>query len=806
MVKNYFLTAIRNLWRSKAFSFINLTGLAVGMASATLLLLVIHNESTYDDFQQNKAVLYKVWNRDIVNGALACWDFTPNALGPALVHDYPGITNMTRVDDRWSVTIAGDKKMSSHVNVVDTSFLSMFSFPLVAGNRATALHSVNSMVVTETMAKKLFGNKDPINQAVTIDRFRYQVTAVLKDLPPNSNFQFEFLLPWSYQHVVGFDDETHWGANRIQTYVQLTPEATETGIDQQIKKTTIRHSKNTETTEVFLHPLAKWHLYTEFENGHPTGGAITIVRLLSIIAAFILLIACINFMNLSTARSEHRAKEVGIRKVAGAYRSMLIGQFLGESLLMALLAAILALGIVELSLPAFDTLVGKHLSIPYTNPYFWVSAGIFIIGTSVLAGSYPAFFLSAFRPVAVLKGTIRKSSTARTSSGAASPRSVLVRMLRYLAYPRKILVVTQFTFAILLIICTLIVLKQIDYARDRTTGYDGSAIVYHWNTGDITKNYDALKRDLLSSGLATDVSRSGQPLTSPNSNTYGLNWPGKHIDDKTNFDRFYADQGLIRTAGLQLIQGRDMDLSQYPTDSTAVLLNESAVKAMGLKNPIGQTITDDPINYHVIGVVKDFVSGSPFEKISPMVILGNKNIFLNVTNIRLAPGRSLNTAIDKLRQLFTQYNPDYPFEYHFVREDYAVKFRDSQQIATLSGLFAALTIFISCLGLFGLAAYMAEARIKEIGVRKVLGASVLSITTLLTKEFLTLVLLALVIASPIAWFIMNQWLAGFQYRIHIDAWTFLLAGTLSILIAVLTVGGQAIAAARSNPARSLRPN
>jgi putative ABC transport system permease protein len=786
MLKNYLLTAIRNLWRSKAFSFINLTGLAVGMASATLLLLVIHNESTYDDFQQNKAVLYKVWNRDIVNGALTCQDFTPKGLGPALVHEYPGITNMTRVDDRWSVTIAGDKKMSSHVNVVDTSFLSMFSFPMIAGNRATALSNANSMVVTESMAKKLFGDKDPINQSVTIDRFRYQVTGVLKDLPPNSNFQFEFLLPWSYQHVVGNDDDTRWGANTTQTYVQLTPTATETALDKQIKKTIIHHSKNTETAEVFLHPLSKWHLYTEFENGHPSGGAITVVRLLSIIAAFILLIACINFMNLSTARSERRAKEVGIRKVAGAHRGMLIGQFLGESLLMSLLAAALALGIVELTLPAFDTLVGKALTIPYANPYFWGSALVFILGTSILAGSYPAFFLSAFRPVAVLKGVTKKAH------GAFNPR--------------KILVVTQFSFAIVLIICTLIVLKQIDYARDRTTGYDASAIVYHWNTGDLNKNYDALKRDLLSSGLATEVARSAMPLTSPNNDTYGLKWPGKNIDDKTDFDRFFADQNLIRTAGLQLVQGRDMDLARYPTDSAAVLLNESAVKAMGFKNPIGQTITDEPNNYHVIGVVKDFVSGSPFEKIRPMVIMGTKNNFLNVINIRLAPGRSLDAGMDKLRQLFTQYNPDYPFEYHFVRDDYANKFRDATQIATLSGLFAGLTIFISCLGLFGLAAYMAEARIKEIGVRKVLGASVLSITTLLTKEFLALVLLALVIASPIAWFVMDQWLSGFQYRIHIDASIFLLAGGLSVLISILTVGGQAITAARSNPARSLRPN
>jgi ABC-type antimicrobial peptide transport system permease subunit len=781
MLKNYLLTAIRNLWRSKAFSFINLTGLAVGMASATLILLVIHNESTFDNFHQHKPVLYKVWNRDIVNGSLYCWDNTPRVMGPVLLHDYPGIANVCRDDDHWTVTDAGDKKMSSHMNAVDPSFLSMFSFPMIAGNPATALQDPNGMVVTQAMAKKLFGDKDPMNRTVLIEHNRYKITGVLKDLPTNSTLDFEFLLPFSYE-ARAFGTDNDWGSNSINTYVQLQPSATETAIDQQIKKITIHHSKN--TSEVFLHPMAKWHLYSDFENGRPAGGRITIISLMAIIAAFILLVACINFMNLSTARSERRAKEVGIRKVAGASRGLLIGQFLGESLLMSLGSAAVALALVQLSLPAFDTLINVPLSIPFSNPNFWISAVGFTFVTGILAGSYPAFFLSAFKPVAVLKGRIQKSHT--------------------LFNPRKILVVLQFSFAILLIICTLIVVRQMTFAQNRAAGYERGAIVYHWNTGDINKNFDAIKRDLLSSGVATDVSRSNYPLTQMNVSTMAIDWPGKRADDKTNIDKLAEDQGLVKTAGFALVAGRDMDLTRYPTDSTAILLNETAVRIMGLKNPIGQSIVHDT-TYHVVGVVKDFIIGSPYDPIGPMVIEGAKNNYFNATNIRLSGDRSMSAAMDKLREIFARYNPEFPFEYHFVRDDYAKKFRDTQQIATLTGLFAGLTIFISCLGLFGLAAYMAEARIKEIGVRKVLGASVFSICTLLTREFVVLVILAIVIASPLAWFVMHTWLQTFSYRITIDPWVFLLSGALSILISVLTVGGQAIAAARSNPARSLRP-
>jgi putative ABC transport system permease protein len=782
MIRNYLLTALRNLWRSKAFSVLNLTGLAVGMASATLILLVIHNEVSFDDFHQNKAVLYKVWNREIVNGALQCWESTPHPLGPALVKEYPGIANMCRVDDHWTVTDAGAQKMSSHMNVVDPSFLSMFTFPMIAGDPATALQNPDGMVVTASMAKKLFGDKDPMNQNVLIEQHRYKITGVLKDLPTNSSLDFEFLLPWSYE-LRSFNVEDNWGANIVNTYVQLTPSASELALDQRIKKTTIRHSKN--TSEVFLHPMSKWHLYSDFENGQPAGGRITIISLLAIIAAFILLVACINFMNLSTARSERRAREVGIRKVVGARRGMLIGQFLGESLLMAFLSALLALGLVRLSLPAFDTLINVPLTIPYGNPRFWACAIGFTAVTGILAGSYPAFFLSAFRPVSVLKGSFKRSN---------APIN-----------PRKILVVLQFSFAILLIICTLIVVEQMDYAQNRSAGYDRGTLLYHWNTGDINKNFNAIKRDLLASGIATDVCRSNLPLTLLDNNTMALEWPGKRPGDKTLIDRFAEDQDLAKTAGLQIIAGRDMDLARYPTDSTAILLNETAVKVMGFKNPIGQTVSDDTI-FHVVGVVKDFITASPYDPIAPMVIEGAQGNHFNVTNIRLSGNAPATATVGKLREIFARYNPDFPFEYHFVREDYARKFRDTEQIATLSGLFAGLTIFISCLGLFGLAAYLAEARIKEIGVRKVLGASVFSITALLTKEFLTLVVLSLLIASPIAWFVMHTWLQTYSYRISIDPWVFLLAGSLAILISILTVGGQAIAAARTNPARSLRPD
>ena len=785
MFSNYLKIAFRTLWRSKGFSILNLTGLAVGMASAILILIWIHNESSYDSFHQNKDRIYMVWNRGILSGKLECFNGTPKILAPNLIKEYPGIENIARTEGRWFVTAVGEKKMSSQAMLVDSSFLSIFSYPMLKGNPVTALNGPNSIVITESMARKFFGPEDAMNKTIEIDKSQFTVTGILKDLPTNTYYNFEFLLPWSYQRVIGNDD-TNWGNNSAQTVVLLRPGATEATLDEQIKKTIVRHTAGLEQTEIFLHPLNKWHLYDQFENGKNTGGFITVVRLFGIIVGFILLVACINFMNLSTARSERRAREVGIRKVAGAYRSMLIGQFLGESILMASLSGILALLLVQLSLPSFALITKQLLVIPYTNPYFWALFILFIVGTGILAGSYPAFFLSSFRPVTVLKGAFKHAHAAIS--------------------PRKVLVVLQFSFAILLIISTLIVVQQIRYAQDRNTGYDRNRIIYHWTTGDIKKNYPMLRRELLSSGLATSVTKTGSPLTQLMSDNTSLKWEGKAADDKTDFDVLSEDDGLVRTAGLQLVRGRDMDLQQYPTDSTAVLLNESGAKAMGFAgNPIGRIMRDGDIDYHVVGVIKDFLMGSPFDATRPMVIEGMKSGYVNIINMRLADGPKTAQGIETMRRIFQKYNPEYPFEYHFTSDDYALKFTYTQGVATLTGLFAGLTIFISCLGLFGLAAYMAEARVKEIGVRKVLGASVLSITSLLTKEFMTLVGLSFLIASPIAWLAMNSWLQGYEYRIHISGWIFLLAGALSLLISLLTVGYQALAAARANPAKSLRP-
>ena len=782
MIRNYLKIAWRNLIRNKGFSAINISGLAVGMASAILILLWIYNEVSYDRFHKNKDYLYAAWNRGTFDGKLQCWDNTPKILAPTLKQEFPEIAEVSRQYSRWYVTRVGEKKVSSKALVTDPSFLSMFSFPLSQGNAKTVLNNVYSIVITEKMAKKMFGATDVINKVITIDKDNFTVTGILKDLPTNSSIDFEYILPWAYLVKSGGDDN-YWGNNSVQTFVQLKPNTSEAFANAKIKDITKRHSNGLEEQEVFLHPMSKWHLHSSFENGKISGGRIETVRLFGIIAVFILLIACINFMNLSTARSEKRAKEVGIRKVAGANRSLLIGQFIGESVIISFIAGLLALLLVQLGLPSFDKLVGKELSIPYTSLSFWASSILFVLVTGFIAGSYPAFFLSSFNPATVLKGTFKKSHVA--------------------VNPRKILVVLQFSFAIILIICTLMVTQQIRYAQNRDAGYNRDQIVYVWIAGDLDKNFQSFKNGLLRSGITSSVTRTASPLSFGFSDTWGIEWQGKDPNAKIDFDRYSEDEGLVKTAGLKIIRGRDMDLTNYPTDSSAMLLNESAAKAMGLKNPLGQLVRDGEDKYHIIGVVKDFLLGSPYEHAKPMIIEGAKSYF-NVVHIKLNAKKSTAQSLKIIEQLFKRVNPEYPFEYHFIDEEYAAKFDDTHRTATLTGLFAGLTIFISCLGLFGLAAYMAENRVKEIGVRKVLGASVFSITALLSKEFLALVVISIIIATPIAWYAMHLWLQGYSYRINMQWWVFVMAGMLSVVVSLITVSFQAVKAAIANPVKSLR--
>jgi len=785
MLKNFFKIAWRNMLRSKGFTLINITGLIVGMASAILILLWIQNEVSYDQFHEKKDRIYEAWNRASFSGELNCWNTTPKVLARTLEKDLPEVEAAVRVD--WGSNFLfsiGDKRITVQGTMADSNFLQVFSFPLLKGDPSQVLKDMYSIVLTEKLAKKLYGNEDPMGKVIKIDnKDNFTVTGILKDLPNNTRFNFEYLMPWSYLRSMGNDDQ-NWGNNSTRTYVLLKPHASIASANAKMKVFKPKYDPDEPKWEMFLYPLSHWHLYSNFTNGKEDGsGRITFVRLFAIVAAFILLIACINFMNLGTARSEKRAKEVGIRKVVGARKFSLIAQFIGESILLALIAGLFAIAVVQLSLSGFNRLTDKQLYIPYASAGFWLCGLAFVVFTGFLAGSYPAFFLSSFQPVKVLKGAFKKSQSPVT--------------------PRKILVILQFTFAIILIICTIIVKQQIDYAQSRQTGYNKNNLVYHHFTGDVEKNYPLIKNELLSQGIATSVTKTSAPITQSWSDGWGQEWEGKDPNDKTDFYRYNQDEGLGKTAGLQFVIGRDFDLRQFPTDSTGMIINESALKVMKFKDPIGKIVKDNGTEWHIVGVIKDFILTSPYTPTRPMLIAGAKAWF-NVIMIRMNETRPTAQLLQQMEKIFKKYNPEYPFAYKFVDEEYANKFRGEQRVGTLAALFSGLTIFISCLGLLGLAIYMAEARIKEIGVRKVLGASVGGLVALLSKDFLKLVGIAFLIATPIAWWAMHEWLSDYPYRVTIQWWVFAGAGLLSMLIALATVSYQAVRAALSNPVESLR--
>ncbi|MGZ3874589.1 MAG: ABC transporter permease [Mucilaginibacter sp.] len=558
MLKNYLKITWRNLLRHKAFSFINILGLAIGMASSALILLWIHNEVSYDQFHVKKDRLYEVYNRSVFDGKLWCWGTTPKVMGKILKQEYPQIEETARTTDNTFLFTIGDKHLNVQGDFTDPGFLTMFSFPLISGDPKTALNSVHGIVITEKLSKKLFGTANAMGKTIKIDSNAYfNVTGIMKDLPNNTRFKFEYLLPWSYMKKIGWDDE-YWGNNSIQTWVLLKPGVTEAQADAAIVHVTKTHS-DTKEIDQFLHPASKWRLYSKFDDkGRVSGGRIETVRIFSLIAAFILLIACINFMNLSTARSEKRAREVGIRKVVGALRGSLIYQFLGESILIAFIAGIIALIAVQLSISGFNTLTDKQLFVPYGNPVFWLVFLGFIMFTGIISGSYPALYLSSFMPISVLKGTFKAANALIT--------------------PRKLLVVVQFTFAVVLIICTIIIRQQLQYAQDRDSGYKKDNLAYVKMTGTIEKNYAAIKNDLLNSGAVTAVTKTSAPITQAWSDSWGYNWVGrKPGGEKIDFNIFNTDGDFVKTMGLKVIAGRDIDIRTYPTDSTAMLLNEASV-------------------------------------------------------------------------------------------------------------------------------------------------------------------------------------------------------------------------------------
>jgi ABC-type lipoprotein release transport system permease subunit len=787
MLKNFFKITLRTLWRSKDFSAINIVGLSIGMAAALLIGLWVQHEVSYDRFYPNTNRTYLLYTRENNGGSLQVWPRVSTMMVGDLQKNFPEVEAAAREQHVYFLVSRDDKHFNLGGAFADSGFLRIFPFPMIEGDPNTALTTGQGIVLTQKLARSLFGNEDPMGKIVRVDSGDvFRVTGVLKDLPTNTEFSFQYLLPWAYLDRLQWDSPS-WDATPAPTYVLLRPGANQAAFDEKIRHLTARHVSEGRglTRETFTQPMSRVHLYSKDENGRLVTGQITTVRLFVIIGAFILLIACVNFMNLSTARSEKRAREVGIRKVVGARKISLIAQFIGESTFLALFAFVLALGIVQLSLEGFDRVINTHLEINYRDPWFWLAALAFIGFTGFVAGSYPAFFLSASKPVKVLKGS------------ASSRRTQLT--------PRKVLVVLQFTFAVVLITGTLIVQEQLRYTRDRDSGYDRNQLVYSFSQGGNQTHYESIKRDLLASGAAVSVTRTLSPMTRVWDGITDLSWPGSTPEDrKLAFVQFQADADFVRTTGTRLLMGRDIDLKTYPTDSTALLLNESAVKAMHLTDPIGKIVTDNNgSNYHIVGVIKDFIIESPYDPVAPMVIEGLQRNY-PVIHYRLNPAHSIADDLARAEKVFKQYNPQYPFEFYFVDEDYNVKFRAEQQEGTLGTLFAGLAIFISCLGLFGLATYMAERRRKEIGIRKVLGASVGGITALLSADFLKLVLIAVVIATPIAGYAMHAWLQGFSYRIALTGWIFLFSGLLALVIALLTVSFQAIRAAVANPVRSLR--
>lgn len=776
--------SIRQFRRNRTISFINISGLAIGMATAILIFLWVANELSYDQFHTNKDRIYEVYSQTKVNGQLQIDGGLPSILAPVLKANYPQVEEVNRLSGVGSFVLKhGDKRFEGRGLLTDPNFFKFFSYQFSEGNPATALTGLHTIVLTQQMAKKLFGNEDPMGKIVKIDSIaNFTVTGVLKPLPANTELNsIEYIVPLSYMKEVHWARDD-WGSNTVQTYVMLKH-----GVSRQTAEGLFWNVFNNQHvnpgTNAIVQPMADWWLYSDYENGKFLPGRLVMVKWFALIAALVMLIACINYMNLGTARSAKRAKEVGIRKVAGAGRGILIKQFLGESVLTAFAAAALCIILVQLCLPAFDNLVGNNLTVPYANPLFWLAVVSFAFITGIFAGIYPAFYLSAYRPVKVLKGIL-------TSAGS-------------LLAPRKVMVVVQFTLAITFIICTLVIYRQIDFGLHRSKGYDSTNLAYIYIKGDIGKNYPVIKQELLGSGAITGITRTNSSVEDIWTANDDYSWLGKNPSASITFEENFTDQGFTQTSGIALLEGRDIDVYRYPTDTAAVLLTETAVKKIGFKNSVGQLMKKGNINLHVVGVIKDYIAGWAYELPKPIIIRGTSKQY-SAMNFRLSNTQPVSASLSKIGAIVRKYNPDYPFAYRFVDNTYKDRIKGDENFGTMAAAFAGLTIFISCMGLFALAAFMAENRIKEIGIRKVLGASVAAITTLLSKDFLALVAIAFVIASPIAWWLMNKWLSNYPLHISIGYWVFLLTGAASILIALITVGFQALKTAILNPIKNLR--
>lgn len=786
MLKNYLLVTLRNLRKNVIYSFINIAGLAIGITCTLLILLWVFDELTYNRFLPKADRVYQVWVNAKYDGKINSWTSVPCPTGEAMKTVNSNIVNSVMCD--WGgehLFSAGEKRLMKRSHFVGKEFLEMFEFPSISGNAADVLDDPSSVVITSSMAKALFGDEDPINKTIRIDdRGDLKVTGILKDIPKNSSFQFDCLTTWAMNEQLSTwvkDSRENWGNYSFQTFVELNSPANESPVEDAIRPMLAEHGETSFKPEFFLHPMLRWRLYSEFENGKESGGMIEYVQMFTAIAVFIIIIACINFMNLATARSERRAKEVGIRKSVGSRRHDLILQFIGESLFISFTAFVVAVLMTELLLPFYNKMVEKELSIDYTTPGFWVFALGLIFITGLVAGSYPAFYLSSFQPVKVLKGKIQAGRSA--------------------SIPRKILVTLQFGFAILLIIGTLVIYEQIQLVKNRQLGYNQENLITVDYTTEIGKHYKTIKEELLRTGVVESVTKSNSPITEIHSNNF-LGWPGKPEDQRVLFTTIATEYDYTKTMGIAILEGRDFS-EDFKSDTAAIIVNKAAMDIMQLKDPIGTELDLWGGKRSLIGIVDNVLMGSPFQAVKPMMVLLQPD-WASAVTIRLTKTTDLQGSLKKVEEVFKRFNPAYPFEYSFADVEFQKKFTTIRMTSQLSNLFALLSILITGLGLFGLAAYTAEQRTKEIGIRKVLGASVSSLVALISADFSRLVILAFIISAPFSWWLLNMYLERYPIRIDIPWWVFPLTGAIALVFALSIVATQALRASQANPVSSLR--
>ncbi len=783
MLKSYFKIALRNLLRHKGYTLVNVSGLTIGLVVCLFILLYVRDEISFDAFHENEDRLYRILeDQHYADGTVFTTSATPGPLAKDLVEKIPEITKAARVS--WGETKlfqVGEKSFKENGKYVDTELFQIFTFPLIEGNAQAALNEPNSLIISETLAKKYFGQESALGKQIRVDtKTDYLVTGVMKDIPRNSSLVFDFAMRFE-DLVTSNTWLREWGNNAPRTYILVGEGSTQSMIESKIEELIKSHEPKSVTT-LFLQPFTEMYLHSDFSNGKRGEGRIQYVWLFTIVAGFILIIACVNFMNLATAQSARRAKEVGVRKAIGAPRLSLIGQFLGESMLMAFLAAAVAVGLVELMLPTFNQITEKNISLQFSDPLLWGGLTFLVVLTGVIAGSYPAFFLSSFDTISVLKGTFRLHSSTVSL--------------------RKGLVVFQFFVATVLILSTIMVYRQIQFILNKNLGMDRENVICVNFEGDMIKNYEPIKRQLIaSSSIASVTAGSQNPLAIGNS-TSSVSWPGIEDEEKILFQILSVQYDFFKTMGAAMNEGREFS-PEFPSDTSGFVLNEEAVRRMNLSNPIGRVIKSQGTEGPVIGVVGDFHNVTMHLGIEPLVVRYDYNFDYGTLFVKTVNGQT-REAIDVIEKTLRQYNPAYPLDYKFLDENFERMYKSEKVTGVLSNFFAGVAVLISCLGLLGLASFNAEQRSKEIGIRKVMGASVSAIVLLLSKDFIQLVLVGNIIAAPVAYFALQSWLEDFAYRVNMGAEVFVAAVIISVFIAILTVSYRAIKAATANPVEALK--